>query len=63
MYPIDIPHLIRRGTLGSHALDPTFPCAPPRRLGTHWVLAAGRRATRGRAAAAATRETASTASS
>jgi len=64
MYPIDVPYLIRRGTLGSHALDPTLPYRQPRRLRTQRVLAAVRRATHtGRPAAAATHETASTASS
>jgi len=30
MYPIDVQQLIRRGTLGSRALDPTLPYRPPR---------------------------------
>jgi len=30
MYPIDVEQLIRRGTVGSRALDPTLPHRPSR---------------------------------
>ena len=30
MYPIDVPQLVRRGTLGSRADDPTLPSRPRR---------------------------------
>jgi hypothetical protein len=40
MYPIDVQQLIRRGTLGSNALDPTRPHRPSRRLRVKMALAA-----------------------
>jgi hypothetical protein len=40
MYPIDVQQLIRRGTLGSHALDPMRPHRQSRRLRVTRALAA-----------------------
>jgi hypothetical protein len=47
MYPINAQQLMRRGTLGAHALDPTLPHRPPRRLRVQRALAAIRRDTNG----------------
>ena len=45
MYPINVPQLMRRGTLGSSALDRTLPHRSSRRLGLQRALAAIRRDT------------------
>jgi hypothetical protein len=39
MYPIDAGDLVRRGTHGSHALDPTLPHRPSLRLRLKGALA------------------------
>jgi hypothetical protein len=31
MYPIDVPHLMRRSLIGMNGDDPTLPYSPPRR--------------------------------
>lgn len=40
MYPINVPELMRRGTLGSNAHDRTLRHRPSRRLGPQRALAA-----------------------
>ena len=60
MYPIDAPQLVRRATLGSHALDPTLPHRPSRRLhGKRALAAVLRAASRDHQGVATTQEAAS----
>jgi len=49
MYPIDVQQLIRRGTLGSRALDPTLPHRPSRLRRLTAALTHSRRASEQRA--------------